>query len=231
MECKCNALEVVKKKGGKHVDELLKLYNNRSPRSFINCSRCFKKPAPFWIWESLAKEALLKGLANTDVLRFIESKKIHKYYNPRCLKASAAAGHLDSIQHILNYGLDPTAHEDCNWEDFEKYETLVINMWKKVLKRAVDTGHDSGELFEYLELMVKISEVDADIAFIEGKVSIGMKRKSGISELKMILEGKIASIPDILRKKREKRDRKRMHEALKVEYGGDYPSEESKSDN
>ena len=101
MECKCNELEVVKESGGKYVEKLLELYNNREPRSFISCTRCFKKPEPCWIWESLAKEVLFKGLANTDVLKFIESKKTYDFYSPNCLRVSATAGHLDSIRHVL----------------------------------------------------------------------------------------------------------------------------------
>nr|QBK93924.1 MAG: uncharacterized protein LCPAC406_02380 [Pithovirus LCPAC406] len=209
MECECNALEVVKESGGKHVEKLLELYNNRIPRSFISCSQCFKKPEPCCIWESLAKEALLKGLTNIDVLKFIESKKTYNSYSPDCLMVSATAGHLDSILHILDYGLDSTGNHDCNWGDYEEYGTLVVNMWKNVLKKVVDAGHDSGELFEYLELMVNISEVDADIAFIGGKIS-DVPSKSGVSELKTILDEKNASISGILRKKREQHDREKL---------------------
>nr|QBK93154.1 MAG: uncharacterized protein LCPAC403_02880 [Pithovirus LCPAC403] len=228
MECGCNALEVMKKNGGKHVDELFELYNNSTPGSFIKCTGCSKKPDPVWIWESLAKEALLKGLANTDVLKFIESKRMYEYYGSNFLKTSAAAGHLDSIQYIVDYGLDPTAHQDCSWDYFENYGSLVINMWKAVLKKAIDAGHDSGELFEYLELMVKISKVNADIDFIGGKIYV-IPKNSGVPELKTVLNEISVSISDIIRKKREKHDRKTLHLALK-DGDEDYYTEESKSD-
>ena len=69
MECKCDALGDMKKDGGEYIEKLVDLYNNREPRSFTSCTICFKKPETCWIWESLAREALLKGLANTDVLK------------------------------------------------------------------------------------------------------------------------------------------------------------------
>ena len=74
--------------------------------------------------------------------------------------------------------------------------------------------------------MVKISEVDADIAIIGDKIS-SVPSKSGVSELKTILDEKSASIPGILRKKRKRHDRKKLERNLACEGGYDYYSEES----
>ncbi len=269
MECNCNALEVVTKKGGKHVEKLLELFYSLKLGYYITCFRhckkpcptwiwydleirdalaivedgkCFeprpsaddssfcKKPSSIWIWSDLAKVALMKGLANTNVLKFIESKKRSKEYGVECLEASAEEGRLDGIQYIVDHGFDPTSDKDCNWGDYETFGSLIINMWEKVLKKAVDAGHDSGELFEYLELMVKISEVNADIAFVKGDV-ISVPDKSGVSELKKILDEKSASIPGILRKKRERYDRKKLERNLAYEFGEDYNSGDSESEN
>ena len=198
------------------------------PRPSADDSSFCNKPSSIWIWSDLAKVALMKGFANTDVLKFIESKKRSKY-GVSCLEASAEEGRLDSIQYIVDYGFDPTSNQDCNWGDYETFGSLVINMWEKVLKKAVDAGHDSGELFEYLELMVKISEVDADIAFIKGDV-ISVPGKSGVSELKKILDEKRASIPGILRKKRERYDCKKLERTLAYEFGEDYHGESDDED-
>nr|QBK92438.1 MAG: uncharacterized protein LCPAC401_00760 [Pithovirus LCPAC401] len=187
------------------------------PRFLSEFSPCCKKPSPIWIWSDLAKAALMEGLANTDMLKFIESKKIDKYYYPDCLEDSAAAGHLGSVQHIFDYGLNPIADCDCDWEKYEKFESVVIRMWKSALEKAVNAGYDSGELFEYLKLMVKISEIDADIDFFCGKIS-NIPNKSGVSELKMILQEKSESVPDGLRKIRERNYHRSLSRALLIEY-------------
>nr|QBK92565.1 MAG: hypothetical protein LCPAC401_02030 [Pithovirus LCPAC401] len=67
---------------------------------------------------------------------------------------------------------------------------------------------NDNDLIEYLQLQLKISEIDADIAFQGGNYP-GEWYKGGIPELKVILKEKKR-----VRKKREQNDSKRMERAL-----------------
>nr|QBK94034.1 MAG: hypothetical protein LCPAC406_03480 [Pithovirus LCPAC406] len=157
MECNCNALEIITNSGGEYVEKLIEMYDSLVPKEFITCTMCFKKPSPVWIWNILAQNALTKGLENTSVLKFIEEKGILKNYSVDDLRAVVRAGNLNGILYIVGYGFDPTSDHDCNWRNYVNYGTLVVNMWKGVLKYATDDN----DLNKYLQLQLKISEIDA----------------------------------------------------------------------
>nr|QBK92996.1 MAG: hypothetical protein LCPAC403_01300 [Pithovirus LCPAC403] len=204
MECKCNALKIIVDNGEGYTEILKEFYEDLPNHIVIKCTNCFEKPSEIWIWNNLAEVALKKGCINTPLLKFIK-KKISKKYSVKCLHTFAMNGSLEGVRHIVNHGFDPTSNKDCDWDNNENYASLMINMWKQVLYTAEIRGHSSGNLFEYLQLMLEISEIDADIGFQRGFYTI-KPSKVGIPELKVILRKRKETLLSEIREERENRD-------------------------
>ncbi len=209
MKCDCNALEIITEDGKEHKEKLIELYNILIQRVFKYCLDCVIKPSPGWIWDDLSRIALTEGLANTPVLKFIEKKKISKIYKAEDLRAAARVGNLTSVCYIVDYGFDATSRHDSDWRDYLSYGTLVERMWKGLLKIAPDND----DLHEYLHLMINICKMDADIEFLRNKETATSYR-GGIQTLKVILEERKTVLIDIVNKRREQADSKRMQGIL-----------------
>ncbi len=211
MECNCNALEIITNNGGKYTEKLIELYNSFTQRSFIACITCYKKPSPKWIWESLSLVILTKEIINTDMLKFIETKKCLKVYNFNELEVVVEAGHLDNVRYIIEHGIDFTIIYDLNFGEYYTYGTLVEEMWKRLLKKATDK-----DVVEYLQLQLKISEINVDIEF-SGSNYANTPCKEGIKELKVMLEERKTTLLAIVREKRKRTYSERMKKILAEE--------------
>nr|QBK92997.1 MAG: hypothetical protein LCPAC403_01310 [Pithovirus LCPAC403] len=214
MECTCGAYEIIRDSGGEHTEKLLELFKNDLTLTMTKlCRLCYSKPDPSQVWDNLTEVVLAKGWVNSSVLKFIEEKKTDKGYNVNHLRIAAVYGPLASIRYIVKRGFNPLGQaEFC--ENHMSLPILLVDIWKSVLNSAVLGGNDSKGMIEYLQTMVKIKEIDADIDFVDD-INHFLCLDGTIPELKAILKDKKIVLLSKVRKKREKDDRERMKRVCK----------------